>query len=123
MKQTEKFFEDYILAAMTHNKATSEGDYKTVNKQYVKLTRFYKKLEKDPSFAESFLEKLLRDTNAAVRIWAAAHALGLRVIVDDALCVLQEMSKDQNIGILRLDAEVVLKEWEKKGWLKFFPPT
>ena len=119
MKSINVFLEEYISAAITHGKATLEGDHKTANKQYSKLTKLYRTLENDESFAEACLEKLFDHTNASIRIWTAAHALGLNINVDQAIRVLQEASKDRSLGILRLDAEMTLKEWQQKGRLKF----
>jgi uncharacterized protein YaaN involved in tellurite resistance len=119
MKNTNTLLEKYISAAVTHGEATLEGDGKTANKQYATLTKFYRKLEKDQSFAEVFLEELFHHTNASVRTWAAAHALGLNLRTDKALEILQAVSEDRNIGVVRLDAEMILREWMKKGRLKF----
>lgn len=115
----EALLEEYTLAALMHGQATLEGDHKTANRQYGKLARFYRQLGKDRAFAELFLSKLFHHTNASVRIWAAAHALGLNIRTETATGILQEISEDRNIGIVRLDAEMTLKEWKKNGRLKF----
>lgn len=119
MKSTNTLLEAYISAAVTHGEATLEGDHKTANKQYATLTKFYRKLEKDRPFAETFLEKLFHHTDASVRTWAAAHALGLNLRTEEALEILQAIAEDHSLGVARLDAEMTLKEWMKKGRLKF----
>jgi hypothetical protein len=110
----EKVFQNYIIAAIAHGKATIEGDYKTANKQYVNLEKIYKKFERDHSLADNLVEIFFQNVDPSVRIWAAAHALKLNIRVDEAKKVLQQASGDNNIGIFRLDAEMTLKEWEKK---------
>ncbi len=113
-QKKDKVLQDYIGAAIAHGEATKEGDYKTANKQYGNLVKIYKKLEKDHLFADSIFEMLFRHENASVRIWAAAHALKLNIRTDEAENVLKKASEDHNIGILRLDSEMTLKEWNKR---------
>jgi hypothetical protein len=119
MKNTDILLEEYITVAVTHGRATIDGDHETANKQYTTLTKLYRKLENDYSFAETFLEELFNHTNASVKTWAAAHALGLNLKEDEALEILKTISEDRSIGIVRLDAEMILKEWVKKGRLRF----
>lgn len=119
MKNINTLFEEYTQAALEHGKALASGDHKITNKAYAKLTRIYKKLEKDHVFAETILNDLLQHDNYLVRICAAAHALGLNISVDNAQNILDEISKRTDIGIIRLEAEMTLKEWRKKGELKF----
>ena len=119
MKNMNILQKEYILAAEAHGAATLEGDYEAANKQYAKLTKYYKELEKNGPNARSFLEDLFQHRNASVRVWAAAHALGLGVQTDEAQRVLQQLSEDHKIGIIRLDAEMTLKQWTKNGRLKF----
>jgi hypothetical protein len=69
--------------------------------------------------AENLIDALFKQVNASVKIWASAHALGLRLRIDEAVSILDQYSRDQSIGILGLTAEITLKEWKKKGTLKF----
>ena len=109
----------YITAAMLHGEATMKGDYKTANKQYKKLEKIYKRLEKDHVLAANLLEILFRHVDASVRMWASAHALDLNIRTDDAVRILEQNSKDQSIGILRVSSEKTISEWKRKGGLKF----
>lgn len=111
--------EEYIQGAVAHGNATLAGDYKLANHQYRKLTRIYKKIAKNRELALTFFSDLFQHPNASVRTWAAAHSLGLGIQTQSALKVLEQISQDHNIGIVRLDAEMTLKEWIKKGELKF----
>jgi hypothetical protein len=110
----------FINAAKKHGDATLVGDYKTANAQYKILTNVYKLFEKDRNKAEKLLEFLFQCENPSVRGWAAAHALGLRIKIDEATEILRTISKDHQLGILRFDAEMTLSEWEKKGELHFY---
>lgn len=113
-KNLSTLVELYVQAAVAHGDATLTGDYKSANRQYLKLTRIYKKIEKDRENAHLFFEGLFNHTNASVKTWAAAHALSLGVQTQVALKVLEQVSQDRNIGVIRLDAEMTLKEWKKK---------
>ncbi len=118
-EETDKIFQKYVAAATLHGEATKTGDYKAANKQYARLREIYRNFEKDPDLGESTLVKLFRHPNVSVRTWASAHALGLGIHEDEAARILEQVSSDTSVGILRLNAEMTLKEWRKKGGLKF----
>ncbi|WAM32025.1 HEAT repeat domain-containing protein [Caldicellulosiruptor naganoensis] len=120
MKDVKKLIEEYRNAAILQKEASSDGDYRTANKQYSRLTKIYKILEKDKDLREKVLRELLKDENIYVSSWAAAHCLGLNIYVDEAVKLLEEIAKRKDIGILRLDAEMTLKVWREEGQLKFY---
>jgi hypothetical protein len=109
----------YVDAATTHGKATLVGDNKTANKQASLLKKIYKRLEEDNSLAEDLIKSLFQQDNVPVKIWASAHALGLNIHTDEAVRILDQYSKNKSIGILGLTSEMTVKEWRKKGSLKF----
>ena len=111
--EQDKIFQEYINAAMEHGQATLEGNYKVANKQYARLKIIFKKFEKDHLLADNLLETLFQNSNVSVRIWAATHALKLSIRTNEAEKLLKEISRDNSLGIFRLDSEMVLKEWEK----------
>lgn len=116
--EIESILNDFIDAAEAHEKATADGDYKTANKQYAILKKIYKKFDKNRLVAKNALEVLFKQDSVSVKIWASSHALSLNILTGDAEKILKHFSEDQNIGILRLDAEMTLKEWKKKSNLK-----
>jgi hypothetical protein len=120
LQNEQDILQSYISAASKHGDATLVGDYKTANTQNKILTNVYKFFEKDRNKAEKLLEFLFQCENPSVRGWAAAHALGLRIKIDEATEILRTISKDHQLGILRFDAEMTLSEWEKKGELHFY---
>lgn len=119
MSENSPFMKEYIQTAIERGNALTKGDYRTANKSYKKLTKIYKKFEKDLPFAEVMLQDLIRCDNYLVQICAAAHSLGLNILVDEAQKILLEISRRRDIGIIRLEAETTLEEWKKKGRLKF----
>jgi HEAT repeats len=118
-KTVNRLLQDYIDAAILHGEASARGNYKVANKQYTNLTRIYKRFEKDKITANNLLGELLQHENTSVRIWAAAHALGLKIETEKAVKTLEEASRDNSVGILRLNAEMTLKEWNERGTLSF----
>ena len=121
MKTTDKneLIQNYINNAISQGEATLKGDYKTGNKECKKLSKIYKIMEKNLDFAKEMLDVLLNDENINVRIWASAHALGLNVKVDKAEDILKEISSIPDIGLLGFNAEMTLKVWKERGYLKF----
>lgn len=109
--------EKYVAAAVAHGMETEKGNHKEINKQYNKLTRIYRRMEKDKALGKEMTAKLLNHSSDFVRAWAAAHALGLEVNVDKAVEVLEHIAKTK--GLVRLDAEMTLQVWREQGYLKF----
>ncbi len=107
---------------MIHSKASSEGNFRTANKQYRNLTNIYRKIEKGDIDIVVLLE-LLGHENISVRGWVAAHLLGLGQETERAKIVLQNIAsisgKDIEENLEILSAQMTLKEWEKQGYLKF----
>lgn len=56
------------------------------------------------------ISALLNDPRATVRLWAAGHALQWRD--PEARAVLEAMSRDQRLGLNRLNAEMTLREFD-----------
>ena len=109
--------EKYITAAIIHRTESKNGGYKEVNKQYDVLTRIYRHMEKDGELAVVMISELLKHPNDDVSSWAAAHALGLKIFVDEAEKVLERISRKKDL--VSLNAEMTLKVWRERGYLKF----
>ena len=109
----------YIDAAIANGEAISNGNSRTANREYHKLTKIYKILSKDRVTARAFYSDLLLSQNYYVQIWVAAHLLGLNMDVDAALEILEQLSSRTDIGIISLEAEMTIKEWKKNGYLLF----
>ena len=119
MKNSDDFIKKYTDVAIEHGNALMNGDHRVANKAYAKLTRLYKELEQDHLFAEHILRKLLQNDDDLVQVCAAAHALGLGLLLEDAQQTLVDVSNTDGIGIIQFEAEMTLKEWRKKGKLNF----
>ncbi len=117
----EKFLVRYKDLAIQHRKASRLGDYKQANKAYDKLKKLYDKLQEqeNEALAEKVLTTFLKSNDIRVRAWAAAHCLGLNKHIEEAENALDEISKMKDVGIERHDAEMTLKVWREKGYLKF----
>lgn len=111
----------YKDLAMQQRNASRVGDYKQANKAYDKLKKIYDKLQEqgNEALAEKILTTYLKSGDIGVRLWAAAHCLGLNIYIEEAEKTLEEISKMKGIGIERHDAEMTLKVWKEKGYLRF----
>lgn len=81
MKNLKVKKSDYIKYTHMHWEASKVGDHKTANKCNTKLTKIFKDLENDLTFAMEFLEVMLLNESYAVQSWAAAYYLGLGIMI------------------------------------------
>lgn len=65
------------------------------------------------------LASLFENESVKVRICAAAHCLALEIIEEQAVDVLDKISK-LNMRIFSLEAEMTLKVWREQGFLKVY---
>ncbi|MDD4496174.1 MAG: hypothetical protein PHV32_17840 [Eubacteriales bacterium] len=117
MKNIDSIINQYKIAADLHGNALKNGDKKTANKHYTALKIIYKSLQKESELQTEIFRLLLSDQSYYVNAWAAAHCLGLKILINEAIKVLEELSQRKDIGITRLDAEMTLKVWKEKGTL------
>lgn len=118
MNSIESVLEQYRNAANLHGKALQDGDKKTANKQYAVLKKLYQFIQKENIESET-LQELINDENIHVQAWAAAHCLSLNIHVEKSTQILETLSKRSDIGIARLNAEMILESWKNKGILKY----
>jgi len=119
VKDINKIIEEYRNYAVLHWDASREGDYKTANKNYAKLTEIYKQLLSSEKLREKVLIHLLNDKNYAVQLWAAAHSLALGQFKEDAASKLEFISKLSANGAPSFEAKMTLQVWREKGILTF----
>ena len=119
MISSNNFIEDYREYAVMHWKASHEGDYKTANKNYAKLTEFFELLQNSRELREETLPQLLNDSNYSVQAWVAAHCLGLKIYQDQAISILEYISEMSSREAPSFEAKMSLKVWKEKGMLTF----
>jgi hypothetical protein len=119
MKDSNKIIEEYRNYAVLHWNASREGDYKTANKNYAKLTKIYKCLFDNEELREIILPQLLNDSSYAVQLWAAAHSLGLGRDKDTAVLKLEHISKMGTNEAPSFEAKMTIQVWREKGSLTF----
>lgn len=103
----------YIEYATIHRQASDEGNYRITNRAYRELSNIYHSISRDKQYAELFLKDMLLSENVGVQLWAATHSLGLQVNLNMAIETLEVISQMEKIGIIRLSAEMTLKQWKK----------
>lgn len=119
MKDRKKIIEEYKVYAILHWNASREGDYKTANKNYAKLTKIFKMLLNSQELREAALSQLLNDNDKCVQAWAAAHCLGLGMYLDEAISLLEQISEMSASEAPSFEAKMTLKVWKEKGILTF----
>jgi hypothetical protein len=113
----EKYYYEFISAAIKHGEASINPNAKIANKNYAILHRIYKYFQNHLDLASEFYGKLYNHKDPSVRLGASAQSLGLKVNIVIAEMILEELAKDEGLGILRLNAELTLENWKKQGYL------
>jgi hypothetical protein len=104
----------YATAAGVHGNAVVVGDYKKANPAADQIAAIYRELRDRGRNAQLSVLPLLKDPDAGVRAWAAAHALEFSPT--DGERVLEELARDS--GMLGFSAQMALREW-RQGTLRF----
>ena len=122
MKKYDKelIIKQYEESGKIMYETTLSGDYKTCNKEAKKLITLFKYFEQNKEFGMDCINTLLKSKNIVIKSKAAAYCLALNENIDQAVMILEELSKDDSIGIYRLNAEMTLKVWRENGCLKIY---
>lgn len=119
---TDLIKKEYISAARFHASASANGNYQIANKQAKKLRKIYREFEQN-KLDKTILLDLLEGSDDRVKLWAAAHLLGLKYATDKAeeslrnIQVTAGRTKEENLIIF--SAKKTLENWEAHGLLKF----
>ena len=121
MKKTvEEIISIYEKAGKIMKESILSGEYKRHNKENAKLIKFFKEFEKNQSLGYECIDRLLESSNVVIQTKAAAYCLALNYRVKYAEKKLQKISANSENGIFGFNAEMTLKEWNKKGYLKIY---
>jgi len=112
IKDVKTALETFEEASIKQAEATEQGDYKTGNNCYNRITKAANFLKNENAI--SSLKEYLSSPFISVRLWAACYWLPINE--SEGIKVLEEIAKGS--GIHSLTAETTLDEW-KKGNLKF----
>jgi len=111
----------YIETGLVLRETTLNGDYKTGNREWGKIVKLFKILEKDKELASISLQELFHNENVITKAKAAAHCLSLAICVKEAIKVLENIAGDKKNGIFGFNAEMTLKVYREQGYLKVYP--
>ena len=100
--------------------ATMVGDYKTNNREKKRIIKLFKYFERNREFGYQCIERLLESGSVVVKTDAASFCLALSYNVERAVSVLERIASEQSYGIFRFNAEMTLKVWRERGYLKIY---
>ena len=109
----EKFLENAII----YNENLNSGNSKIANKAAKMLSKMSEKMIEEKTYF-TLVDKLLNNENPGVRYWASSIALLTGHKRKEAIVVILKMSKDDNIGIISMNAYMAVEECRKRGWIK-----
>jgi len=108
----------YINSAKEHRRASFSGDFKIANKEYKKLRKIFNDIQVN-IIDRKFLIELLNGEELEVATWAAVHMLGLKFETKRAVKLLDNVARNDDLGMLSFNAKMTLKVWKEKGELTF----
>lgn len=122
MRQLNKddIIKQYEESGKIMYEATLSGDYKANNREGAKMTRIFKRLEKDSDLAHACIAELLKSDNVVVRTKAAAYCLALEINILEAERILQEIRDNPENRIFGFNAGMVPEVWKKDGKLSIY---
>ncbi|MBD1432692.1 DUF2019 domain-containing protein [Sphingobacterium sp. DN00404] len=102
----EKIKEEFLINAIEHGEAYSNGNYKKANKLHAKLHDLYNYAKKWNQ-VEVFSE-LLQDKNESVRLWSAIFTLKFNPEVAEKILI--GLKKESGV---KMTAETTLQLWKE----------
>jgi hypothetical protein len=106
----QSLVEQYIEAGTIMAEALPNGDYKTNNREAKKLKKIKNDfLESNLDLAKYVFAEVMKSENDMARSIAAADALRLKILIEQAINVLEDVAKRSDI--IGFGAETSLKIW------------
>ncbi|KJS22039.1 MAG: hypothetical protein VR72_08135 [Clostridiaceae bacterium BRH_c20a] len=106
----QSLIEQYINAGIIMTEALPNGDYKTNNREAKKLKKIKTDfLENNLDLAKQVFAEVMKSENDKARSIAAADALRLNILIEQAIDVLEDVAK--RADIIGFGAETSLKIW------------
>jgi hypothetical protein len=99
----------FIEYATIEGETKLTGDYRTGNKMSKRLTKIYELIKTDMNIAQTVLGTVMRSESYRARSLAAVDALRLNILVEEAVALLEEGAKREDI--LGFGCETALKIW------------
>jgi len=106
----QSLIEQYIEAGKIMEEALPNGDYKRNNKEAKKIQKIMNKyLKNNLELAKQVLSEVMKSEFDKARSIAAADALRLNILAEQAVVVLEEVAKRDDI--IGFGAETSLRIW------------
>lgn len=100
---------NYYEAAEIQMQATYSGKYRTGNRASDRLAKYNKIMSSDFENYKSLVKELKNSEHPNVVIWISGVAMDNNFETDVVINRLKEMAEDKKLGIIRFNAEMVLK--------------
>ena len=116
----ESIIKQYEESGKICYECSLNGDYRKGNREAKKLVKIFKFLETNPNLADEVIDYLIKSDNIFLKMEGLSYNLALKKDISESLIILEELSKNNSIGIYRLNAEMTLKVWKENGYLKIY---
>jgi len=116
----ESIIKQYEVSGKICYECSLNGDYRKGNSEAEKLVKIFKFLETNPNLAKEIIDYLVKSDNIFLKMEGLSYNLALKKDISETIKILEELSKNNSIGIYRLNAEMTLKVWKERGCLKIY---
>ncbi|RQW19090.1 hypothetical protein EH196_19310 [Bacillus sp. C1-1] len=110
---SSKITEAFKKHALIHDETQYSGDYTKGNNSADILAKLSVEIENDLDNGASIIDSLLKEQNPGILIWASCVSANMNYRKKDRIAILKELSRNNEIGIQRFNAEMTLKEINK----------
>lgn len=101
----------HIQSDKIMEKATTQGDVKTHNREFMKRDKIHQFLAVRPDLAKEVYQELFEHECIVSRLSAAAQCLKNGLFIEKAEDILIMMEKDNSAGVYSLEAHMTLRVW------------
>ena len=116
-KNMDDVMEKFIENAKMYNENLNLGNSKVVNKAAKVLSKMSKKIIEQKTYF-TLVNELLNNEDPGVRYWTSSIAALADYKRKEAVAIILNMSKAENIGLISMCAYITAEECKKRGWIK-----
>lgn len=113
-KKASEIIEKHIASDLVIESVSMSSDFKTHNKEMKKLSKLFEITSQDKELCEMVYSFLLKSENVVTLLNASTECLKLNIFTEESKNILTMLSKRNDIGIIRFNAEMTLKVWQGK---------
>lgn len=113
-EKVKKIIEKHIASDLIIESVAMTTDFKTHNKEMKNLRKLLEITSQDKELCNKVYSQLLVNENVVTLLNSASECLQLNIFINESINILKSLSKRKDVGIISFNAEMMLKEYQKK---------